>query len=80
MNKSLDSITIIIVIIDYWSEKMKTFERILIKIVIVQFIFLVLSQVVLHKFNVLPELSQLRQYEGVTENNFSQILETFKGK
>jgi len=80
MNKSLDSITIIIVIIDYWSEKMKTFERILIKIVMVQFIFLVLSQVVLHKFNVLPELSQLRQYEGVTENNFSQILETFKGK
>lgn len=80
MNKSLDNITIIIVTIDYWSEKMKTFERILIKIVMVQFIFLVLSQVVLHKFHVLPELSQLTQYEGVTENNFSQVLETFKGK
>ncbi len=59
---------------------MKTFERILIKIVLVQFIFLILSQLVFHKLQALPELSQLTQYEGVTENNFSQILETFNGK
>lgn len=59
---------------------MKTFERILIKIIMIQFIFLVLSQFVIHKFQVLPELNQLTQYEGVTENNFSQVLETFQGR
>lgn len=61
-------------------KKMKRFERILIKIIIIQFFILILSQFVFHKFQVLPELNQLARYEGVTENNFSQFLETFNGQ
>lgn len=59
---------------------MKSFERILIKIIIVQLIFLFLSQLVLHKYHIFPELKQLTQYEGVTENNFSEVIETFNGR
>ena len=58
---------------------MKTAERILIKIIIVQFIFLFLSQLFFHKYHIFPELKHITQYEGVTENNFTQILETFLG-
>lgn len=61
-------------------KKMKRFERILIKIIIIQFFILILSQFVFHKFQVLPEMNQLARYEGVTENNFSQFLETFNGQ
>ncbi|MBU8879116.1 YpfB family protein [Bacillus sp. FJAT-29790] len=57
---------------------MKTFERILLKIVIVQFLFLVITQLFFHKLNVFPELKQLSQYEGVTDNNFTELLETFR--
>lgn len=56
---------------------MKTVERILIKVIVVQFLFLLLAQIFLHKLNILPELKELTQYEGVTENNFSELLETF---
>jgi hypothetical protein len=59
---------------------MKTVERILLKIVIIQFVFLFLSQFLFHKYHLFPELQQLTRYEGVTENNFSQILETFNGQ
>lgn len=56
---------------------MKTIERIMVKLVIVQFLFLLVAQVVIHKWNLLPELKEITQYEGVTENNFSELLETF---
>lgn len=59
---------------------MKTVERILIKLIVIQFIFLLLSQYVFHKFEILPELQQLARYEGVSEDNFSEILETFNGR
>jgi hypothetical protein len=59
---------------------MKAIERILIKIIIIQFIILVFSQFVFHKLQAFPELNQLMRYEGVTEDNFSQILETFQGR
>lgn len=58
---------------------MKTIERIMIKLAITQFLFLVLAQVVFHHFDLLPELKEITQYEGVTENNFSEFLETFNG-
>lgn len=61
-------------------REMKTFERILIKIIVVQFVFLFLSQLFLHKFDIFPELNHITQYEGVSNNNFSEILETFKGR
>ncbi|MBN6888402.1 uncharacterized protein DUF5359 [Cytobacillus horneckiae] len=56
---------------------MKTFERILLKIIIIQFFFLLLSQVFFHHIGAFPELKQLTQYEGVTDQNFSEFLETF---
>lgn len=56
---------------------MKTVERIIIKIVIIQFIFLLISQVFFHKMNAFPELKEITQYEGVTDNNFAELLETF---
>ncbi|MDZ5471183.1 YpfB family protein (plasmid) [Bacillus sp. 31A1R] len=59
---------------------MKIIERILIKVIVVQFIFLIITQVFFHKYDAFPELKEITQYEGVTENNFSELLETFNGK
>lgn len=59
---------------------MKTFERILIKIVIIQFVFLVIAQVFFHEFNPFPELKQITQYEGVTDNNHSEVLNSIRSK
>lgn len=59
---------------------MKTFERILIKIAIIQFIFLVIAQVFFHEFNAFPELKQITQYEGVTDNNHSEVLQSIRSK
>jgi hypothetical protein len=59
---------------------MKTFERILIKIVIIQFVFLVIAQVFFHEFNAFPELKQITQYEGVTDNNHSEVLNSIRSK
>ncbi|MFT9600002.1 YpfB family protein [Mesobacillus sp.] len=59
---------------------MKTIERILIKIAIIQFIFLVIAQVFFHEFNAFPELKQITQYEGVTDNNHSEVLKSFRSK
>nr|WP_144541977.1 YpfB family protein [Cytobacillus oceanisediminis] len=57
---------------------MKTIERVLLKLIIVQFIFLLITQLFFHHMNAFPELKQLTQYEGVTDQNFTELLETFK--
>jgi Family of unknown function (DUF5359) len=59
---------------------MKRFENILIKLVIIQFIFLLSSQIIFHHFNAFPELKVITQYEGVNENNFTKIIETFQNR
>lgn len=59
---------------------MKTVERIIIKLVITQFVFLVICQFFFHKLNAFPELKEITQYEGVTENSFSELLETFNSR
>ncbi|RSD26480.1 YpfB family protein [Mesobacillus subterraneus] len=59
---------------------MKTFERILIKIAIIQFVFLIIAQLFFHQFNAFPELKQITQYEGVTDNNHSEVLNTIRSK
>lgn len=59
---------------------MKTFERILIKIAIIQLIFLVIAQVFFHEINAFPELKQITQYEGVTDNNHSEVLKSIRSK
>ncbi|MGG3470805.1 YpfB family protein [Neobacillus pocheonensis] len=59
---------------------MKRVERILIKIAIIQFIFLFLTQFAFHQLDILPQLKQITKYEGVNENTFTEILQTFQGK
>lgn len=59
---------------------MKTVERVIIKIVIIQLFFLLAAQILFHKMNAFPELKEITQYEGVTENNFFDYLEVFNGE
>lgn len=59
---------------------MKIFERFIIKLAIIQFIFLLLSQIILHQLDAFPQLKQITKYEGVNKNTYTDILETFKGK
>ncbi|OLS40220.1 YpfB family protein [Bacillus sp. MRMR6] len=58
---------------------MKVFERILLKVIVIQFIFLLMVQLFLHQLDVFPQLDQLTKYEGVNENTFTEILQTFNG-
>jgi hypothetical protein len=59
---------------------MKNIERVLIKIVIIQFLFLFLAQLFFHELDVFPQVKPLTKYEGVNENTYTEILETFQGK
>ncbi|MDF2858388.1 MAG: cytidylate kinase [Neobacillus sp.] len=59
---------------------MKGIERILMKVIIIQFIFLFFAQLFLHQYDVFPQLEQLTKYEGVNESTFTEILQTFSGK
>jgi len=55
---------------------LKTFERILIKLAIIQFAFLFISQLFFHQLNVLPELKVITQYEGVVNEKNTESVET----
>ncbi|WP_066366518.1 YpfB family protein [Neobacillus fumarioli] len=55
-------------------------ERFLIKLTIIQFIFLVLSQLIFHQLDLLPQLNKLTKYEGVYNTTFTDFLATFKEK
>ncbi|MBT2661002.1 YpfB family protein [Bacillus sp. ISL-45] len=59
---------------------MKTLERILIKIAIIQFVFLIIAQIFFHEINAFPELKEITQYEGVTDNNHSEVLKSIRSK
>ena len=61
-------------------NRMKIVERLLLKIIMIQLIMLVLSQLFFHKMNALPEWQQLTQYEGVSENQYNEFLETLSGE
>lgn len=56
---------------------MKTAERVLIKIILIQLFLLLFFQVVIHKLDVFPELNPLTPYEGVNKNTYTEILEVF---
>jgi hypothetical protein len=58
---------------------MKTIERIIIKLILIQFICLLAFQAVFHREDSFLELKKLAQYEGVTKNNYTKIIETFNG-
>ncbi|CAH2715720.1 MULTISPECIES: YpfB family protein [Neobacillus] len=59
---------------------MKRVETVLLKVVIIQFVFLLLSQFFFHQMDVLPQIKQLTKYEGVNENTFTEILQTLQTK
>jgi hypothetical protein len=61
-------------------NSLKRIESILIKIVILQFIFLLLAQLFFHQLDIFPQIEQLTKYEGVNKNTYTEILETFQGK
>jgi hypothetical protein len=56
---------------------LKTVERIIIKLILLQCIFLVAFQFFLSREDVFMEFTKLAQYEGVTNNNYTKIMETF---
>ncbi|UGB29287.1 YpfB family protein [Metabacillus sp. B2-18] len=56
---------------------MKRFERILIKLIVIQFIALVCVQVLIQNTTVQPYLSRVVQYEGVNKITITEWLETF---
>jgi hypothetical protein len=55
---------------------MNHLERILIKLIIIQFVFLIAAQMIFHQLNAFPELKEITQYEGVGSNQYSDVLET----
>ncbi|MFJ7754150.1 YpfB family protein [Peribacillus muralis] len=58
---------------------MKTFERILIKVIIIQLVCLFLFQFLLSREDQIFDFTKLSKYEGVTSNNYTKIIETFNG-
>lgn len=58
---------------------MKTVERIIIKLIIIQVVFLLLIQAFLSFEHKNVQLSKLSQFEGVNSNNYTKIIETFEG-
>ncbi|AZV44160.1 YpfB family protein [Peribacillus asahii] len=58
---------------------MKAVERIIVKLIIIQALFLGLVQVLLSLEDNMIPLTKLSQYEGVNSNNYTKIIETFEG-
>ncbi|CAH0345564.1 MULTISPECIES: YpfB family protein [unclassified Bacillus (in: firmicutes)] len=56
---------------------MKSIERIIIKLILIQVICLLAFQAVFHRADSFLELKKLAAYEGVTKNNYTKIIETF---
>ncbi|WP_310877800.1 YpfB family protein [Priestia megaterium] len=56
---------------------MNRIERILIKLVVIQFVFLIIAQCILLSSSHSTYFSKVIQYEGVSTNNFNKIIETF---
>ena len=59
---------------------MKIIERLLVKFIVIQLVLLLLTQLFFHEWNSFPEFQQLTQYEGVTKNNITEVLEAFNHK
>lgn len=57
---------------------MKRVEHFIIKLVLVQFLFLLLVQVLLMQPRIAPYLSKVVYYEGVTKETATKSLETGK--
>jgi hypothetical protein len=56
---------------------MKRFERILIKLIVIQFVALVCAQLLIQQSSIQPYISRVVQYEGVNKITITEWLETF---
>lgn len=54
---------------------MKTTERILLKAAVIQFLFLLLSQFILHQSDAFSKIKLLTKYEGVVGRLYTNITE-----
>lgn len=59
---------------------MKRLERILIKLIVIQFVALVCAQLLIQQSAIQPYLSRVVQYEGVNKITITEWLETFSQK
>lgn len=59
---------------------MKTVERIIMKVAVIQFVLLLLTQLIFHQLDEIPKLKQITKYEGVTKNTMTKIVETMRNK
>ncbi len=59
---------------------MKTVERFIKKMVFIQLLFLLFFQLVFHREHTFLQWKTLVQYEGVLENNYTEIVETISNK
>lgn len=57
---------------------MQRFEKILIKIIIIQMVLLICAQAALGIPSLQPHISRVVQYEGVNKLTINEWLETFK--
>ncbi|MCH1624767.1 DUF5359 family protein [Ferdinandcohnia quinoae] len=56
---------------------MKKVERILVKLAIIQLIFLLLAQFLLLYSPLTPYITRMIEYEGVNQSKSTEIIETF---
>jgi Family of unknown function (DUF5359) len=59
---------------------MKRVERILAKLAIIQFIFLVIGQTLLLFSHFSPYMTKVNEYEGVNKNQITKTIETFQNE
>jgi hypothetical protein len=57
---------------------MKNFERILIKLAIIQFIFLLIAQAIILYSPLTPYVTRMIEYEGVDQSDTTKTIETFQ--
>lgn len=60
--------------------KVKTIERVIMKVAVIQFVLLLLTQLIFHQLDEIPQLKQITKYEGVTKNTMTKIVETMSNK
>jgi hypothetical protein len=63
-----------------WSDQVKTVERVIMKVAVIQFVLLLLTQLIFHQLDGIPQLKQITKYEGVTKNTMTKIVETMRNK
>jgi hypothetical protein len=59
---------------------MKRIERLLIKLAFFHFVLLLITQIIFHGMDFLPELNKLAFYEGVNKQEHTDIIEVLNNQ